>query len=107
MTKCLTKLPRLRDEFEAIIAMARSSGFQEGITYDKIVMTSISTTEKLLRYTEEDICKFEISVTIDNDGGFTLQKSDCEFFLLQENGDFVLQENGDKLKVHGLIPFIP
>jgi len=88
---------------DQVIAMARSSGFAENELFDKLVCREVANNHKILEYSNVDICQFQIVAKKDSTG-FSLEKRVCEFFMLQENADFLLQENGDKIKINGLIP---
>lgn len=88
---------------EDIVAMTRSSGFHVNEQYDTIVSGIVDGDTKILEYSLDSICQFQMLIE-KNGTEFVIIKRACEFFLLQENGNFLLQETGDKIKIAGLIP---
>jgi len=87
------------------LAMVRSSGLHVGESYDRIAGVEIIENTYSIEYSLSGVCQFIIQVENGASGeSFLIQKTECEGFLLQENGDNLLQETGDVLKTQGLIP---
>lgn len=98
------------NDMDSILSMSRSSGFLENEMYDKLLSYEVSNKHRILEYSNDGLCQFQIVAKADG-SGFSIEKRDCEFLLLQEDGNFILQEtdyvfeeDASRIKVNGLIP---
>jgi hypothetical protein len=87
-----------------VLAMTRSSGLQEGETYDQIEGAQVTSDEYVLQYDLNGICQFQIQMDTSDDSSFEIIKRVCEFDMLQEDGFVLLQEDGFALRTEGLVP---
>ena len=87
-----------------VLGLTKSSGLQDGETYDSIIAGPIDAEENVIQYELGGICQFQIEIVFVGPQNFRITKRVCEFDLLQENGFVLLQENDDALRTEGLVP---
>lgn len=87
-----------------VLGLTKSSGLQDGETYDSIIAGAVDANENVIQYELAGICQFQIEINFVNGENFSIIKRVCEFDLLQEDGFVLLQENGDALRTQGLVP---